>query len=120
QLEVGRQLDRGGGAGLLTQAAEDAAREVDTEELRIPATILGLGLLQGNTTHRASGRAQVAGNAALLAVRVTGQHDATAITGRQGHRLLRILQGVPLAESVAEDHYQAAQLGVGAMDDMND
>src|SRR5690606_23850763 len=43
QLEVGRRLDRRGGAGLLTQAAEDAAREVDTEELRIPATILGLG-----------------------------------------------------------------------------
>src|SRR5690554_8019995 len=77
------------------QPAEDAAREVDAEELRIPAPILGLGLLQRDAADRTGGGAQVAGNAALLAIRVAGQHDTATVTRRQVNGLLRILKGVP-------------------------
>ncbi|CAM5241104.1 hypothetical protein SSTU70S_00356 [Stutzerimonas stutzeri] len=119
-LEIRSELDCGGRAGLLAQAAENAAREVDAEEFRIPAAILGLGLLQRDAAYRAGHRAEVAGHAALFAVGVAGKHDAAAIARRQVDRLFGVLQGVALAEGMAEHHRQAAQLGVGAVEHLAD
>ena len=76
QLKVRRQLNRRGWASLFAHATENAAREVNAEELGVPAAILVLGLLQRDAAHRAGHGAEVAGDATLLAIRITGQHDA--------------------------------------------
>ncbi len=107
-LEIRRQLDGGGGAGLLAQAAEDAAGEVDAKELRIPAAIFPLGFLQRDAADRARHCAQVARHAALVAVRIAGQHDAAAIAGRGINRLLRVVQGFTGPPGMGEDHGQTA------------
>ncbi len=107
-LEIRRQLDGGGGAGLFAQAAEDAAGEVDAKELRVPATIFPLGFLQRDAADRAGHRTQVAGHAALVAVRIAGQHDAAAIAGGRIDGLLRVVEGLAGAPGMGEHHAQAA------------
>ena len=69
----------------------DPAGEVDAEEFGIPASVLFHALLQGDAVHRTGHRAQVAGDAALLTVRVPGQDNAAAIARCQVGHLLRIL-----------------------------
>jgi len=101
-----------------SQRPENAAREVDTEEVRVPATVFGFSFLQRDATYRASHGAQVAGYATLFTIGVTGQDDATTVAWWQVDRLFRVLQGVALAEAMAEDHDQAAQLGTGTLNDV--
>lgn len=117
-LEIRGQLDRGGRAGFLAETAENAAREVDPEEVRVPATVFGFSFLQRDATHRAGHGAQVAGYAAFFAIGVAGQDDAATVTRRQIDLLLGVLQGVALAKAMAEDHDQAAQLGTGTLNDV--
>src|SRR5690606_13353774 len=108
-FKIRRQLNRGGRARLFAHAAENAARKVDAEKLRIPAAVLFLGFLQRNTTDRAGHRTQVARHATIFAVGIAAQHDAAAITRRQIHFLLGVLNRVALAPRVRKDHPDAAQ-----------
>src|SRR5690606_26336447 len=88
--------------------AENAARKIDAEKLRIPAPILGFGFLQRNTADRARRRAQGARHAALFAVGIARQHDTPAIARRQVHLLLGVLNRVALAKPTHEDHVVTA------------
>src|SRR5665213_2242369 len=69
-LEIGCELDRIGRAGFLAIAAEDAAREVDAKEFRVPATVLVLRLLKRNAAGRAGDGAQITCDAPFRAVGV--------------------------------------------------
>src|SRR5579863_1377367 len=59
-FEVRCQLDGVRRAGLLAQATKDAAREVDSEELRMSPPVFILCSLQGDATDRTGNRAEVA------------------------------------------------------------
>src|SRR5690606_14819672 len=98
-LEIRRKLDRVGRAGFLAEAAVDAAREVDAKPRRVPATGLVLRLLERDAVDRARDRAEIARDAALLAVRVSGQDDAPAKARREIRLLLRVLDRLALAEA---------------------
>src|SRR5690349_4640643 len=115
-LVVRRQLDRVGRAGFLAQPAVDAAAEVDAEPLGIPAAVGLLGLLQRDAGDRAGHRAQVAGDAALLAVGIAGQHDAAAVAGRQVRLDLGILDRRLLVEGAFQQVPEADQLAPRADD----
>ena len=82
-LEIRRQLDRIGGARFLAEAAENAAREIDAEELRITPAVLVFRRLKRDAVHRAGDRAQIARDAALAAIRIAREDDAAALPGRQ-------------------------------------
>src|SRR5690625_685795 len=81
-FEIRCQLDRVGGAGVLAEATIDAAREVDAKSLRVPAAGFVLGLDYADAVDRAGHRAKITGHAAFGAIRIPGQHDATAIARR--------------------------------------
>ena len=112
-LEVRRQLDGRRRAGFLAHATKDAAGEVDAEELRVPAAVFLLSLLQRDAVHRAGYRTQVAGHATLFAVRIAGQHNAAAVARWQIDLLFRVVHCLPLAKTVHEHHAQGAQLRPG-------
>src|SRR5208283_1195989 len=101
-LEIRRQLDGIRRAGFLAIAAKDATREIDTEELRIPAPFLVLRRLQRDAIDRADNRAQVARHTALSAVRIARKNDPAAVARREIRLLLRILNRNPLLEGVEE------------------
>src|SRR5690606_16767185 len=92
-FKIGSQLNRRGWARFFTQTAENAAREVDAEKLRVPAAIFSLSFLQRDTAHRTRYRTQVTGNATLFAVRIAGKHDTSTVARRQIYRLFRIHLG---------------------------
>src|SRR6185437_10072340 len=102
-LGVGRELDGVGGAGILAEAAEDAAGKIDAKPLRIAAAAGVFGGLQGDAIDGASGGTEVTGDAALAAVGIAGEDDAPAIAGGEVGLLLRILDGDALGEGVEED-----------------
>src|SRR5208337_4606825 len=99
-LEVRRQLNGVRRAGFLAIAAKDAAREVDTEELRIPPPVLVLRRLQSDATDRTGDRAQVASHTAFPTVGIARKNDPAAVARREIRLLLRILHGNPLLEGV--------------------
>src|SRR5713226_5489284 len=68
-LKVRRQLDCVGRAGLLAVATENAAREVDPEELRIAPAMFVLCRLQRDAGDRTGNRAEVAAYTALAPIR---------------------------------------------------
>src|SRR3974377_941733 len=102
-LEVRRQLDGVRRAGFLAIAAKDAAREVDTEKLRIPPPLFVLRRLQSNATDRTSDRTQVARYTAFPTVRIARKNDPSAVARREIRLLLRILHRNPLLESVEKN-----------------
>src|SRR5580658_1234367 len=116
ELEIRRELDRTGRAGFLAQAAEDAAREVDAEKFGIPAAIRLLALLQRDAPDRAGRRAEVAGYAAFLAVRVPRKDDAAAIARGQIGLHLWIEDRIALARAVREDHRESSQVREDALE----
>src|SRR5271166_1857882 len=95
-LKVRRQLNGVRRAGFLAIAAKDAAREVDTEELRIPPPVLVLRRLQSDATDRTGDRAQVASHTAFPTVGIARKNDPAAVARREIRLLLRILHGNPL------------------------
>jgi hypothetical protein len=90
-LEIGGELYGVGRTCFFAVAAKDAAREVDAEKLEIPPAVLVLGRLERNTVHGAGHSAEIAGDAALLAVRVPGEDDPAAPPGRDVRPLLGVL-----------------------------
>src|SRR5690606_35854686 len=109
-LEIGRELDRVRGTRLLAESAVDAAREVDAEPRRVPAHGPVLGLLERDAVDGTGDRAEIAGDAALLPVRIPGEDDAPAEARREIRHLIGILDRLALAEAVQEDAEHALQL----------
>lgn len=99
-----------GRAGFLAESAHDAAGKIDAEEFRVPASVFILGLLQGDAIHRTGHGAQIAGDAALLAIRITGQDDAAAPARKREWFLVGIFDGIRLAEQVHEHQPQRYQV----------
>src|SRR5450759_2332966 len=90
-LEDARLDDRIDRAGFFAEAAEDALVQVDVVA-RGPARAIGpLLRLDGDRQRRAYRLAQLAGNAALLAVGVAAQRVQAAKARRLRRMLLRIL-----------------------------
>ena len=75
----------------------------------IPPAVLVLGRLQRDAVDGARDRAQVAGDAALAAVGIARQDDASAPARRQIRLLFRILNRHAPSEHVPEDDPQAVQ-----------
>src|SRR5262249_23095527 len=87
----------------LAVAAEDAAREIDAEEIRETPPVLVLSCLKGNAIDWACHRAEVASDAALLAVRIAREDDSAAVARRQVILLFGVLHGFASSERVQED-----------------
>src|SRR5690606_4490569 len=117
QLEIRSQLDGMGRAGLLAETTHDATREVDAEIVRIPAPLLVFGLLQRDAVHRTRNSTQVAGYAALLAVRVTTQDNAPAPAGEHRRLHVRVLNSVGSVDGVHEYFPQGGKLTAQATPD---
>jgi hypothetical protein len=77
-LEIGRQLDGVGRAGLLAESAKDAAGEIDAEESGVAPPMFIFGRLQGNTPDGTRHGTEAARNAPLLAIRIAAEDDASA------------------------------------------
>src|SRR4029077_9988352 len=102
ELEVGALDDGIHRAGLLAEAAIDALDHVDVVAGRAPrAVVAARAGLDGYGLRRADGFAQLAGDAAFLAVRIATQRMLAAETGRQGPALERIVECLLLGEEVA-------------------
>src|SRR3974390_2574137 len=102
-LEVRRQLDGVRRASLFAQTAEDTTREIDTEELRMPAPVFVLCRLQRDAIDRAGNRAQVARHTALTAVRIARKNDPASVARREIRLLLRILNGDSFLEGMEKN-----------------
>ena len=77
-LEDPRLDDRIDRAGFFAEAAEDALGEVDVVAGGAPRTVVALVRLDGDRHRRADRLAQLAGNAALLAVGIAAQRVQAA------------------------------------------
>src|SRR5690606_12811785 len=102
-LEIGRELDRVRRTRFLAESAVDAAREVDAEPGRVPAPGLVLGLRERDAVDGTGDRAGIAGDAALLPVRIPGEDDPAAKARREIRLLLGIQDRLALAEAMQED-----------------
>src|ERR1700722_10070330 len=102
ELEI-RPFDDGiDRAGLLTQPAIDALHHVDVVAGGAPgAVVAARARLDGDRLGRADRLAQLAGDAALLAVRITAQRVLAAEAGRDRPLLEGIVQGRLRLEEVA-------------------
>jgi hypothetical protein len=80
-LEHARLDDGVHRAGLLAEAAEDALGQVDVVARRAARAVVALLRLDGDRQRRADRLAQLAGDAALLAVRVAAQRVQAAEAG---------------------------------------
>ena len=109
-FHIGCELDRVGRAGLLAHATHNAARKVDAKKFRVPASVFLHPLLQGNAVYRTGYCTEVAGDAALLAIGVPGQHNTAAITRREVGHLFRILHGFRFGKAVLQDGPNGTQL----------
>jgi len=69
-FEVWRELNRVRWTSFFAEAAKDAAREVDSEEGRVPPSTLVLCRLESYTVDRASSRAKITSHATFSTVRV--------------------------------------------------
>jgi hypothetical protein len=95
--------------GLFTEAAVDALEQVDVVARRASRAVgAGLGL-DGDGQRRTGRLAQLAGDAALLAVRIAAQRVQAAEARRNGRLLLRILDGELALEQVAAGQPHAAE-----------
>src|SRR5680860_511128 len=102
ELEVWSQDDGVDRAGLLAKAAVDAFHHVDVEAGRPPrAVVASWPRLDGDGLRRADRLAQLAGDAALLSVRIAPQRKLAAKAGRERPLLERIVQRHLRLEEVA-------------------
>src|SRR5262249_6826648 len=109
ELEV-RPLDDGvDGAGLLAQAAIDALGHVDVVTRGATTAVLPRLGLDGDGERRADRLAQLAGNAALLAVRVASQRMLATEAWAEGSLLEGVVECNPRPEHVAEGEAKAGQ-----------
>src|SRR5438552_12592981 len=100
-LEDARLDDRIHGAGLLAQPAEDALGEIDVVARGAAGAVGALFGLDGDRKRGANGLAQLAGDAALLAVRVAAQGVQPAEARAHRGLLLRELHGDLAPEEMA-------------------
>ena len=102
ELKVRSQDDGVDGAGLLAEAAVDAFHHVDVEAGGPPrAVVAPWPRLDGDGLRRADRLAQLAGDAALLSVRIAPQRKLAAKAGRERPLLERIIQRHLRLEEVA-------------------
>src|SRR5271154_5085397 len=90
ELEIGTFDDGVHRAGLLAKPAIDAFRHIDVVPGRAPATVLARLCLDGDRLGRADRLAELAGNAALLAVGIATQRMLAAETRAQRSLLVWI------------------------------
>jgi hypothetical protein len=96
-------------AGFLTETAVDALREIDVVAGGAPRAVVALLRLDGDGHGRAYRLAELAGDAAFFAVRVTAQGMVAAEAGRQGGFLLGILDRDLAVEEPATGEAQALE-----------
>src|SRR5690242_9466918 len=92
-LEHSRLDDRVHGTGLLAEAAEDAFREVDVVARGAPRAVGALLALDVDRERRADRLAELAGDAAFLAVRIAPERMQAAEARALRRLLLRELHG---------------------------
>ena len=103
---VDPRLDNGvDRAGFFAKAAVNTFEQVNVVARRAPGAVFALVGLDGDRQRRANGLAQLAGNAALLAVRVAAQRVQTTKTRRLRRFLFRVHDRERRAEKMA--HRQA-------------
>src|SRR5436190_11637206 len=108
-LDDPRLDDRVDRAGFLAEAAENALDEVDVVARRAPRSILALLRLDVDGKGRADRLAQLARNAALLAVRVAAQRMQPAEARAHRRLLLRELHRDLAREQVLAGQGHAAE-----------
>src|SRR5512139_1113416 len=96
-------------AGFLAEAAEDALGEVDVVARGATGAVDALFRFDGNGERRTNRFAQLAGDAALLAVWVAAQRMQATEARRLRRFLLRELHGDLAREQVAPGEHHAAQ-----------
>src|SRR5258705_366028 len=102
-LEIRSKLDSVGGAGLFAQTAEDATREIDSEEFRKTPPRFILSRLQRDAGDRTRDRTEIASHAALASIGIARQNDPAPVAWREIRLLLRILDGDSLLEGVEKN-----------------
>src|SRR6187401_2506033 len=108
-LEHARLDDRVDRAALLAEAAEDALREVDVVARRPARAVVADVALDRDRQRRADRLAQLAGDAALLAVLVAAQRVQAAKARAERSLLLGILHRHLLGEEVAAGELHALE-----------
>jgi len=94
ELEVRPQDDGVDGTGLLAEAAVDAFHHIDVEADGPPRAVVAPRLrLDGDGLGRADRLAQLAGDAALLPVRIAPQCKLAAKAGRERPLLVGVVEG---------------------------
>lgn len=104
-FEIWNQLDRIGRTGFLAHATVNAARKVDSEELRITA-LVSLWIVRSLKRDAIDGtgcRAEVTSHTPLFSVRISGEDDASTPTWWQIGLLFRILNRHRLREGPFKD-----------------
>ena len=96
-------------AGLLAEAAEDALEQVDVVARGAAGAVRALFRIDGDRKRRAHRLAQLAGDAALLTVRVATQRVQATETRRLRGLFHRVHQRVLGTEQVLERQPQAAE-----------
>jgi hypothetical protein len=96
-------------AGLLAEAAVDAFEQVDVVARGAPRAIGAHIRVDGDGQRRAHRLAQLAGNAALLAIGVAAQRVQAAEAHRLRRLLVRVFQRDLAAEQRAQRHAHALQ-----------
>ena len=100
------RIDR---AGFLAETAEDALEQIDVVARGAALAVGARRRIDGDRQRRADRLAQLAGDAALLAVRVATQRVQTAETVRLGDVLLRIAHRELGLEHVLHGQAEAAE-----------
>src|SRR5687767_9181727 len=108
-LEDARLDDRVDRAGLLAEPAEDALHQIDVIARGAARAVFPLLAFDMDGKRRAYRLAQLAGDAALLAVRVAAQRMQAAEARAGGRLLLRELHGDLAREQVAAGQRHAAE-----------
>ena len=91
-------------ARFLAKAAEDALEQVDVVPRRATGPVLSFFRVDGDGQRRADRLAQLAGDAALLAVGVTAQSVQATETGGLWSLFLRVLDRELALEEVAQGY----------------
>src|SRR5437868_7521036 len=105
-LRLDDRIDR---AALLAEAAEDALGEIDVVARRAARAVVADVALDRDRQRRADRLAQLAGDAALLAVLVAAQRVQAAKARRERRLLLGVLDGHLLREEVAPGEAHALE-----------
>src|SRR6185503_17673770 len=108
-LDDARLDDRVDRAGLLAEAAEDALHQVDVVARGAARAVLPLLAFDMDRERRAHGLAQLAGDAALFAVRVAAQRVQAAHARAGGRLLLGELHRDLAREQVAPGELEAPE-----------